>query len=216
MSNQLTQSYHEGAYRSLMRGLTEMDLRGTMVPCSLLLTGENAFPLLTDTHGKILMAASLYGRGRIVVLSHETYLITLPALVENAVTWLRGEESENISVGVQKEIKEVADNLNKSDFHVSVVESLSENPGVGVYATNAYTVGPESTALVAFLKAGGGVLMGGQAWWWASQNPNENIILQFPGNKVAGVAGIYFSDKYGQSDNLPIYLEIPSSWTAIE
>ncbi|XP_061574974.1 TRPM8 channel-associated factor homolog [Cololabis saira] len=213
MSNQSTQSYHEGAYRVLMRGLTELDLRGTGVPCTLELAGENAFPLLIDSHGQVLMAASLYGRGRLVVLSHENYLTMFPALVENALTWLGGEESENHSVGVQQNLSSVANNLNKSVFQVSVVEAFSENPAVGVYVTDAYTVEAESAALVAFLKAGGGVLIGGQAWHWSYQNPN--VLLQFPGNKVSGVAGIYFSAEYGNAENLPIYPEIPSCLKAI-
>ncbi|KAM6932979.1 TRPM8 channel-associated factor homolog [Xenentodon cancila] len=122
MANQPTQSYHEGAYRFLMRGLTGLDLQCSSVPCNLVLAGENAFPLLINSHGHVLMAASLYGRGRIVVLSHETYLFRFPALVENAINWLRGE-SGNFSVGLQQNLNSVADHLDKSVFQVSVVKA---------------------------------------------------------------------------------------------
>jgi len=127
MSDQPTQSHHEEAYRFLMRGLRELDLRGTAVPCNLVLNG-----------------------------------VTFPDLVENALTWLRGGESGNPYVGVQKGIKGVADNLNTFIFQVRVVEAFSENLDVGAYVTNAYDVGEDPRELVAFLKAGGGVLIGGQ------------------------------------------------------
>uniref|UniRef100_A0A3Q2D5L8 TRPM8 channel-associated factor homolog n=1 Tax=Cyprinodon variegatus TaxID=28743 RepID=A0A3Q2D5L8_CYPVA len=209
-----TQSYPQDAYKALLKGIQELDLQHSSVPCNLVLTGD-AFPLGINSHGHILMAASVYGRGRIVVLSHEAYLTLCPALVENALTWLGGGKSANLSLGVQKKRKAVADNLSSSSYKVSVVEEFSKDLGVDVYVTDAYEVGTKAGDLVAFMKAGGGILIGGQALSWASQNPKENPILQFPGNKVTAVAGIYFSAQSGKAEKLPIYPEIPTSWKAV-
>ncbi|XP_047449389.1 TRPM8 channel-associated factor homolog [Mugil cephalus] len=209
------QSYPKGAYASLMRSLRELDLCGHCVPSELLLIGEHAFPLAMNSRGQVIMAASLYGCGRIVVLGHEGYLTTFPALVENALTWLRGDGSENISVGLHNSVKSVADNLRRCSFQVEVVGAFSDNPGVGVYVTDAYSVGSDPKDLVGFLKAGGGVLIGGQAWSWASSHPEENTLLLFDGNKVSSVAGIYFSDNLGEVENIPVFPQIPSSWKAL-
>ncbi|XP_034404038.1 LOW QUALITY PROTEIN: TRPM8 channel-associated factor homolog [Cyclopterus lumpus] len=209
------ENHHERAYMSLMRGFRELDLRGPCVPSDLVLTGDHAFPLAMNSRGQVLMAASLYGRGRIVVLGHEGYLTTFPALVENALTWLRGDGSDNVSVGVHKRVEKAADNLSKSSFQVAVVGAFSDNRAVGVYVTDAYSVGADVKDLVAFLKAGGGVLIAGQAWSWAANHPKENTLLQFEGNKVCGVAGIYFSDHKGEAECLPVYPQIPSSWMAV-
>ncbi|XP_029302551.1 TRPM8 channel-associated factor homolog [Cottoperca gobio] len=215
MPTQATKSKKEDAYMSLMRGLKELDLHGPCVPSDLVLTGDHAFPLAMNSRGQVLMAASLYGRGRIVVLGHEGYLTTFPALVENALTWLRGDGSDNLSVGVHNKVKAVADNLSKSSFQAKVVGAFGDSRDVGVYVTDAYSVGGEVKDLVAFLKAGGGILIAGQAWNWASTYPKENTILQFPGNKVCGVAGIYFTAHYGKVEILPVYPQIPSSWMAL-
>uniref|UniRef100_A0A4W6DSG2 Peptidase M60 domain-containing protein n=1 Tax=Lates calcarifer TaxID=8187 RepID=A0A4W6DSG2_LATCA len=215
MATQHTQNNHEAAYMSLMRGLKEMDLCGPCVPCDLVLTGDHAFPLVMNSRGQSLMAASLYGCGRIVVLGHEGYLKAFPTLVENALAWLRGDGSENRSVGVHNKVKAVADNLSKSSFQANVVEAFSDNPEVGVYVTDAYSVGEDPKDLVAFMKAGGGVLIAGQAWHWASTHPKENTLHQFPGNKVSGVTGIYFSEHQGKVECLPVYPQIPSSWMAV-
>ncbi|KAK2846920.1 hypothetical protein Q5P01_009919 [Channa striata] len=215
MATQSIQPYHE-AYLSLMKGLRELKLPDGPVPCDLLLTGDQAFPLAMNSQGQVLMAASLYGRGRIVVLGHEGYLTPFPALVENALTWLRGDGSDNMSVAVHKHVRAVADNLSDSSFQVQVVEAFSNNLGIGVYVTDAYSVGEDPKDLVAFLKAGGGVLIGGQAWNWAAYHPKENLLLNFTGNKVSGVAGIYFSDIYGKVENLPVYPQIPSSWNTLK
>ncbi|XP_019223074.1 TRPM8 channel-associated factor homolog [Oreochromis niloticus] len=214
-SNQSFKSQHEEAYASLMRGLKELDLQGPYVPCDLVLIGDHAFPLAMNSRGQVLMAASLYGSGKIVVLGHEGYLTAFPALVENAVTWLRGDGSDNLCVGVHRNVSAVADSLQKSSFQVEVVGAFSDKLGVGVYVTDAYSVGSDPTELVAFLKAGGGVLIAGQAWHWAATHPKENILHQFDGNKVSGVAGIYFTEHYGEVENLPVYPQIPSSWMSL-
>ncbi|XP_071392001.1 TRPM8 channel-associated factor homolog [Centroberyx affinis] len=215
MSTQPTPSHHEVAYISLMRGLRELDLRGPCVPSDLVLIGDHAFPLAMNTRGQVLMAASLYGRGRIVVLGHESYLTAFPALVENALTWLRGDECDNLSVGVHQSVKAMADNLSRSSFQASVVGAFNGNLGVGVYVTDAYSVDVDVKGLVAYLKAGGGVLIAGQAWSWAGEHPKENTLLGFPGNKVSSVAGIYFSEHQGEVECLPVYPQIPSSWLAV-
>ncbi|KAI3354556.1 hypothetical protein L3Q82_019054 [Scortum barcoo] len=215
MSTEPIQNQHEGAYLSLMRGLRELDFRGPCVPSDLLLIGDHAFPLAMNSKGQTLMAASLYGCGRIVVLGHEGYLTAFPALVENALTWLRGDGSDNLSVGVHKDVEAVADKLSKPNFQANVVGAFSSNLGVGVYVTNAYSVGADPKDLVAFMKAGGGVLIAGQAWSWAADHPKENMLFEFEGNKVSGVAGIYFSKHKGEVECLPVYPQIPSSWMAV-
>uniref|UniRef100_A0A3Q4M426 Peptidase M60 domain-containing protein n=1 Tax=Neolamprologus brichardi TaxID=32507 RepID=A0A3Q4M426_NEOBR len=212
----LTNSQDEQAYMSLMRGLKELDLQGSYVPSDLVLIGDHAFPLAMNNRGQVLMAASLYGSGRIVILGHEGYLKAFPALVENAVTWLRGDGFDNLSVGVHRSVCAVANNLQKSSFQVEVVGAFSDKLGIGVYVTDAYSVGSDPVELVAFLKAGGGVLIAGQAWGWAADHPKENTLHQFDGNKVSGVAGIYFTKNCGEAENLPVYPQIPSSWMSVD
>ncbi|XP_017286118.1 TRPM8 channel-associated factor homolog [Kryptolebias marmoratus] len=215
MSNQSVLNQSESAYMFLMRGLRQLDFRGQCVPSDLLLIGDHSFPLAMNSQGQVLMAASLYGCGRIVVLGHESYLTSFPALVENALMWLRGDGSDNPSVAVHRNVQAVADNLSRSSFQTEVVGSFSNSLKAGVYVTDAYSVGADPTDLVAFLKAGGGVLIAGQAWSWAADHPKENTLHNFDGNKVSGVAGVYFSDHPGEVENLPVYPQIPSSYMAL-
>ncbi|KAF7645965.1 hypothetical protein LDENG_00195670, partial [Lucifuga dentata] len=210
-----TSSQSQSAYISLMRDIRELDFQDPFIPCDLLLIGDHSFPLAMNSQGQVLMASSLYGRGRIVVLGHEGYLTTFPALVENALTWLRGDGSDKLSVGVHRNAMSVADNLQASRFQPEVVSAFSSNLDVGVYVTDAYSVGADAKDLVAFLKGGGGVLIGGQAWHWAAVYHKENTLLDFPGNKVSGVAGIYFTENHAAVEYLPVYPEIPSSWLTV-
>ncbi|XP_030236426.1 TRPM8 channel-associated factor homolog [Gadus morhua] len=210
-----TLSHHEKAYISLTSGLKELDLRGPAIPSDLVLIGDHAFPLAMNAEGQVLMAASLFGRGRMVVLGHESYLTAFPALVENALTWLRGDGSENPLVGIHQSCKPVADNLCRSVFQAQLVGGFLQDLGLGVYVVDAYSMAPDVKSLVEFLKAGGGLLIAGQAWSWAGQHPKQDVLKAFPGNQVPSVAGIYFSEHCGEVDLLPVYPQIPTSWLAV-
>lgn len=215
MSTQPTQNLHEEAYLRLMSSVRELDLRGPRVPSDLLLIGDHAFPLAINSQGQVVMAASLYGRGRIVVLGHEGYLTAFPDLVENALTWLGDDGSASSSVAVHQRAKAVADHLSKSKFSVEVVGGFSRGLSVGVYVCDAYSIGADAKDLVAFMKAGGGVLVGGEAWSWAEARPKDNVLLLFEGNKVSGVAGIYFTERWAEVECLPVQPQIPSSWMSV-
>ena len=210
-----TLSHHEKAYISLTSGLKELDLRGPAIPSDLVLIGDHAFPLAMNGQGQALVAASVFGRGRLVVLGHESYLTALPALVDNALAWLRGDGSENPLVGVHQSCKPVADNLSRSVFQAQVVGGFRPDLGVGVYVVDAYSMAPDEESLVGFLRAGGGLLVAGQAWSWAGQHPEEDVLKAFPGNRVTSVAGVYFSEHPGEVDLLPVYPRIPTSWLAV-
>lgn len=160
MSTKPTQDYEE-AYKLLVKGLTELDINSSSVPSELALFGD-AFPLAINSEGQVLVAASKYGLGRIVVLGHESYLLTLPGLVENAVNWLRGDGSANVSVAVHQNMKAAAENLSKDKFTVKVVGGFQSDLGVDVYVTDAYSLAGDQKSLVSFMKSGGGILIGGQ------------------------------------------------------
>nr|QCD25257.1 TRPM8 channel-associated factor-like protein [Cynoglossus semilaevis] len=213
MSKPAVHHMHEDAYMCVMKGLTELDLRGSAVPSTLVLTGDHAFPLATSSKGQILMAASMCHKGRIVVLGHESYLTACPSLVENAVTWLGGAHSKKpVSVGVQRKYSNVAKNLSTPHFLPKVVGSLSDSPDVDVYVTDAYIEDEKPKDLVKFLKAGGGLLMAGQAWSWAKGHPKQATLINFKGNKVSGAAGIHFCCIQGDVECLPVSPKIPTSW----
>ncbi|XP_072311744.1 TRPM8 channel-associated factor homolog [Eucyclogobius newberryi] len=214
MSSSHSISQLESTYVSLMRGLKELDLRGPSVPCDLILTGDNAFPLAMNSHGQVLLAASMYGSGRIVVLGHEAFMSTLPNFITNAIHWLKEGKSEDVSVGVHVRSKHVIEKV-QSKFQFKFMDDFSSNKGIGVYVTDAYSVEDKAKDIIDFMKSGGGVLIAGQAWSWAEGNPKVNTLLQFMGNKVSGVAGVYFSKHRGDAECIPVYPKIPASWMSV-
>uniref|UniRef100_A0A8C4XWU1 Peptidase M60 domain-containing protein n=1 Tax=Gopherus evgoodei TaxID=1825980 RepID=A0A8C4XWU1_9SAUR len=177
-------------YELLVDGIGQWDFTGNFVPCELLLTGDAAFPVLVSPEKQVLIAVSHYGKGRMVVVSHEEILKNpnFSQFLRNAVDWLR--PSPEAQVGVHRSLDPLSQLLLRSSTKVQPGVGLSAS--LGVYCTDAYD-DAQAEELVHFVKGGGGLLMGGQAWYWASQQSAEKVLFEFPGNQVTSVAGVYFT-----------------------
>ncbi|XP_065279674.1 TRPM8 channel-associated factor 2-like [Emys orbicularis] len=195
------------AYDLLADSVQDWDLTGDSVPCELLLIGETAFPVLVNPQGQVLIAASQYGKGRMVVVSHESYLGSpkMARFLRNAVGWL--SPSPGAVVGVQKRLSSLLSILSSSGTHVQPSEKFIAS--FGVYCMDAYDAA-QGRELIQFVKRGGGLLIGGQAWHWASGHSTERVLFDFPGNHITSVAGVYFTDIYGETGIFSVSDKVPA------
>ncbi|XP_075064545.1 TRPM8 channel-associated factor homolog [Mixophyes fleayi] len=195
-------------YRSLVQGLSSLDFSGDSVPCRLLLTGDSAFPVLVSPGKHVLIAASKYGKGRIVVMAHESYL-NLPqllAFLKNAISWLK--PSSEAVIGVDTSLSLLEQTLSTSGHKVEKISGLKKN--LGVLCTTGYS-DSQAQEIVSFLREGGGLLIGAQAWHWSYSHKQDNVWCNFPGNNITSVAGVYFTNKYGEKGNFNVSANIPWS-----
>ncbi|KAH0508885.1 TRPM8 channel-associated factor 2 [Microtus ochrogaster] len=196
----------DAAFETLMNGVTSWDLPKEPIPSELLLIGEAAFPVMVNDKGQVLIAASSYGQGRLVVISHEGYLLHagLAPFLVNAVNWLC--PSPGAPITVHSSLASLVNILGDSGLEALVQSEPGEV--LGVYCTDAYN-DSLTEKLVQFVKHGGGLLIGGQAWYWASQHGHDNVLSSFPGNQVTSVAGVYFTDVYGDIDRFKVSKKVP-------
>ncbi|XP_074051349.1 TRPM8 channel-associated factor 2-like [Macrotis lagotis] len=194
------------AYEVLVKGLNSWNLPSEHVPSELLLIGEAAFPVLVNKKGQVLIAASHYGQGRMVVLSHEVYLQedVLTQFLYNAVCWLN--RRPGTPIGVHTFVQGLSEILCDTGLKVQTVNEPEDY--LGVYCTNTYDITP-ANELIQFVKNGGGLLIGAHAWNWANKHGHEKVLSNFPGNQVTSVAGVYFTDAYGDTNFLKVSEEVP-------
>ncbi|XP_062956184.1 TRPM8 channel-associated factor 2-like [Cynocephalus volans] len=194
------------AFEALMKGVTRWDVPKGPIPSELLLIGEASFPVMVNDKGQVLIAASCYGRGRLIVISHEGYLqhAGLAPFLLNAVGWL------SPSPGAPIEVHPSLEPLVKILQDSGVKAQIGPEPGepMGVFCINAYN-NTVTAKLIQFVKRGGGLLIGGQAWYWASQHGREKVLSSFPGNKVTSVAGVYFTDICGDRGQFKVSKKVP-------
>ncbi|KAJ1199440.1 hypothetical protein NDU88_003275 [Pleurodeles waltl] len=163
----------------LLKDVYELNLKDSGIPSLLLLHGATAFPVGP-------LAAAHYGSGRVVVLTHERQIgaLKLKRFLLNAIAWL--DTGRKGKVGIERGLKHLQALLNKE----SIACELSDlKPDFTVYCCTAST-GREVQKIQEFVAEGGGLLIGGQAWWWARQNPSSDAIAEYPGNKIINHFGI--------------------------
>ncbi|XP_053409652.1 TRPM8 channel-associated factor 2-like isoform X2 [Nycticebus coucang] len=194
------------AFEALMDGVTSWDVPKGPIPSELLLIGEAAFPVMVNDKGQVLIAASSYGKGRLVILPHEGYLVHagLAPFLLNAVGWLR--PSPGTPIRVHTSLASLVNILQNSGVEAHIAPEPGE--GLGVYCTNAYDNNMTAT-LIQFVKHGGGLLIGGQAWYWASKHGRDKVLSVFPGNQVTSVAGVYFTDICGDRGRFKVSKKVP-------
>ncbi|XP_031753241.1 TRPM8 channel-associated factor homolog isoform X3 [Xenopus tropicalis] len=192
-------------YQSLVRGVASLSFTGDAVPCKLLLTGPCAFPVLVSPRKDVLIAASRYGKGKVVVLAHEGYLSTqeFMGFLKNAVSWLR--PNPDVIIGVHTTLPVLAHNL--SGYKVRNTSTLIQ--GLGVFCTNGYEA-HQAEEIISFVRGGGGLLIGAQAWHW-SYSHKENVLHHFPGNKIISVCGVHFTSEYGEKGDFLVTEEMPQA-----
>lgn len=177
-------------YELLVDSVGEWDFTDGFVPCELLLVGEDAYPVLLSAEKQVLIAVSRYGKGKMVVISHEGIMKSskFSQFLRNAVEWLK--PSPAALVGSHHRLDSLSQLLLGAGIKVEAGVALSTHHGV--YCMDAYD-STQAKDIVCFVKEGGGLLIGGQAWHWGSLHGKEKVLFEFPGNQVTSVAGVYFT-----------------------
>lgn len=122
-----------------------------------------------------------------VLAAHEGMLCApkLGPFLLNAVHWLaRGQTGK---IGVNTRLKNLCAQLSECGLECSLEPQLTGD--LCVYCCAAYS-DTEATQLREFVAEGGGLLIGGQAWWWTSQNPGHSPLAGFPGNVILNCFGL--------------------------
>ncbi|ETE58198.1 hypothetical protein L345_16081, partial [Ophiophagus hannah] len=193
-------------YNSLLQGIQSIDVTGDFNPCELLLTGDQPFPLLVGSNGQVLIAAAQYGKGQMVVTAHEAMLLFPQFLpfIRNALDWFKS--SPTAFIGVHRSLDALSKLLLSNGIKVQPDATLGDS--LGIFCRDAYD-DVQADDLVQFVKRGGGLLIGGQAWHWSSQHGKEAVLVHFPGNLVTSVAGVYFTGNVGENGVFSVPEKIP-------
>lgn len=185
----------------LLEGISELDIKTGGIPSQLLVHGALAFPLGLDASLGCFLAAARYGQGRVVLAAHEGMLSApkMGPFLLNAVRWLARGQMDKI--GVNPSLKNLRALLSEHGLECSLVPHLTD--GLGVYCCVAYS-DKEAKQLQEFVAEGGGLLIGGQAWWWASQNPGRSTLAGFPGNVILNCFGLSILPRTLEPGSFPV------------
>uniref|UniRef100_A0A8C5SE99 Uncharacterized protein n=1 Tax=Laticauda laticaudata TaxID=8630 RepID=A0A8C5SE99_LATLA len=124
--------------------------------------------------------------------------------VKNALEWLKS--SPTALIGVHRSLDALSKLLLSQGIKVQPDATLGDS--LGVFCRDAYE-DVQADELVEFVKRGGGLLIGGQAWHWSYQHGKEAVLVRFPGNLVTSVTGVYFTGNVGENGVFSVPEKIP-------
>jgi hypothetical protein len=182
---------------------------GGSYPSLILAFGEWAFPVGMDSLNRSTVSASHAGQGRVVGSGHETMSVQSTGahgnLSLNGLDWVCDGRQR---VGLHSSFNGWQDTLLAEGYSVITSATPADLSNLDCFVTkfwNSYS-DVENAQIEQWLTAGGGLVMGGHAWYWSYSN--SDVAHNYPGNKIAKTTGLLVSSK-----NIYTTTEVPDeSW----
>ena len=177
-------------------------------PSPILPIGEWSFPIAFSEGGYTsdipVISASHVGKGKMIGYGHESWVHGSGGTEETefalrAVRWACGP-SAIVGLAYGAGFEDFQEDL-ESDGH-SVVNSVTPDNLSGLDCLiDEFWNGhddDDNEKIVSFLEDGGGLIMGGHAWYWSYSN--NDLAHDYPGNKIAKSTGLFVSSAWGYND----------------
>lgn len=196
---------------------------GKGAPGRLLVYGENSFPILTGwekENQQIVSAASKFKRGRVVALTHESFLdISNPSnkiFLKNCFYWFGVKDDQQAKIAAN--VKSLSNKLSEG-FEVKYGKA-HELKNIDIWIINSHKLksNKEVSALVEHVEQGGGLLITGLGWAWkAYMSEGRSLETDFLGNKlmhhfgmafVSGITHAKAKSEFEFSDMVPMHLHL--------
>ena len=195
----------------LLRGMSEADWGGW--PSPILPIGKWAFPVAFESSGIPVVSASHVGKGKILGYGHESWVDTTNhPFTLRAVEWVCGENAE-VGLAYGAGFDDFEDELRAAGHNIHFSVTPSDLSGIDCLLDEFWNGHDDSdnAALTEFMLAGGGLIMGGHAWYWSYSN--SDLAHNYPGNKIAKTTGLFVSSDWGYND---VYFQnMPDEYSTI-
>ncbi len=190
----------------LLRGMGQTSWGGW--PSPVLPIGEWAFPVAFAEGGYTseipVISASHVGKGRMLGYGHENWVYGSGGIEETAfslraVEWVCGTNAE-VGLAYGAGFDDFQDDLESEGHTVHNSVSPDNLSGVDCFLDEFWNGhdDDDNANIVAFLLGGGGVIMGGHAWYWSYSN--TDVAHNYPGNKIAKETGLFVSNAWGYNE----------------
>tara|TARA_Y100000589_G_scaffold63076_8_gene54369 strand:- start:16569 stop:19496 length:2928 start_codon:yes stop_codon:yes gene_type:complete len=202
----------------LLRGIGETKWGGW--PSPIIPIGEFSFPVGFAEGGYgtniPVISASHVGRGKMLGYGHESWVDghgeEETEFSLRAVEWACGENA-NVGLSYGAGFDDFEDELNAEGHTVHLSVTPADLSGLDCLLDEFWNGhdDQDNQALVDFMLNGGGLIMGGHAWYWSYSN--TGLGHNYPGNKIAKTTGLFVSNAWGYNSvdlsNFPHELSTP-------
>jgi len=189
----------------LLRGMGNTNWGGW--PSPVLPIGEWAFPVgfTQEGYGSTIpvISASHVGRGKMLGYGHESWVDGAgpkeTSFSLRAVEWVCGENSE-VGLAYGAGYDGFEDELEDEGHTVHPSVTPDDLSGIDCLLDEFWNGhdDADNQNLIDFMLSGGGLIMGGHAWYWSYSN--SDVSHNYPGNKIAKTTGLFVSNAWGYNN----------------
>ena len=186
----------------LLRGMGQTNWGGW--PSPILPIGEWSFPVGFAEGGYTdsipVISASHVGRGKMLGYGHESWVdgagVEQTEFSLRAVEWVCGENA-NVGLAYGAGFEDFEDELQAEGHTVHLSVTPADLTGIDCLLDEFWNGhdDQDNLNLINFMLAGGGLIMGGHAWYWSYSN--SDVAHNYPGNKIAKTTGLFVSQAWG-------------------
>ncbi len=166
--------------------MSEFDVQGGEIASEVMVHGPLAFPIAVTPAEKAFIAGAYYGQGRVILVSHEGYMgrDSLSTFLINAIKWL--DEGRKGVIGILPSLNAAHTVLSKSGLDCQLTGFRED---LSVYVCTSYS-DAQCAEIQEFVAEGGGLMIGGHAWYWAQTHCGCNEMTDYPGNHILNKMGL--------------------------
>ena len=189
----------------LLRGMGQTNWGGW--PSPILPIGEWSFPVGFAEGGYTdsipVISASHVGRGKMLGYGHESWVdgagVEQTEFSLRAVEWVCGENA-NVGLAYGAGFEDFEDELQAEGHTVHLSVTPADLTGIDCLLDEFWNGhdDQDNLNLINFMLAGGGLIMGGHAWYWSYSN--SDVAHNYPGNKIAKTTGLIVSQAWGYNN----------------
>ena len=190
----------------LLRGMGQTSWSGW--PSPVLPIGQWSFPVAFAEGGYTsdipVISASHVGKGRMVGYGHESWVYGSGGDGEitfslRAVRWACGPNSQ-VGLAYGSGFDNFQEDLESDGHTVHTSISPDNLSGLDCLLDEFWNGHDEedNEKISDFLLDGGGLIMGGHAWYWSYSN--TDLAHNYPGNKIAKTTGLFVSNAWGYNE----------------
>ena len=190
----------------LLRGMGQTNWGGW--PSPVLPIGEWSFPVAFAEGGYApsipVISASHVGKGRMIGYGHESWVHGSGGEEETsfalrAVEWACGANAV-VGLAYGAGFDAFQDDLESHGHTVQNSVSPEDLSGLDCLLDEFWNGhdDADNQNITSFLLDGGGVIMGGHAWYWSYSN--SDLAHNYPGNKIAKETGLFVSSAWGYNE----------------
>ena len=151
-----------------------------------------------------VISASHVGKGKMLGYGHESWVYGSGGVEETAfslggVEWVCGKNAD-VGLAYGAGFEGFQDELESEGHTVHLSVSPDNLSGIDCLLDEFWNGhdDDDNSAIVSFLQDGGGLVMGGHAWYWSYSN--TDVSHNYPGNKIAKTTGLFVSNAWGYNE----------------